>query len=193
MAVTRSTSSERVTVRAAARQRAGWRVRELLGLLAAGALAGAGLYLVFQAKAPKPGDIEAGLASKRLLNLNDLNAREDLLPALTMFTQPAERDFVARKIYYVSGGLSNVGAIGRIRYTAEEVGARGLRSFHDRLSDRASAALLTPDQVRQLKPLLVVRTAAAFRRQFWQWSILFFAAFLLAHAFLSLRGFRGDQ
>src|SRR5579863_8073016 len=120
MAVTRSTSTERTTVRAAARGRSGWRITELVGVLAAGLLVGAGLYLVFHAKAPNPAEIDAGLASKRLLNLNDLNAREDLLPALTMFTEPAERDFVARKIYYISGGIANVGAIARIRVTADE-------------------------------------------------------------------------
>jgi cell division protein FtsW (lipid II flippase) len=193
MAVTRSTSTERTTVRAAARERSGWRITELVGVLAAGLLVGAGLYLVFLAKAPKPADIDAGLASKRLLNLNDLNAREDLLPALTMFTEPAERDFVARKIYYISGGIANVGAIARIRVTADEVrGARGLKSFRDRLGTRDSIALLTGEQLRQLKPLFVVRTSHRFRSAFWRWSILFFAVFLLAHAWLSLRGFRGD-
>ncbi len=141
-----------------------------------------------------PAEIEAGLASKKLLNLNDLSAREDLLPALTMFSEPAERDLVARKIYYVSGGLSNVGAIARIRITGEDVrGARGLKSYRDRLKDRDSITLLTGEQLRQLKPLFVVRSPARFRRSFLLWSALFLAVFLLAHAWFSLRGFRGDQ
>lgn len=193
MAITRSSASERTSVRVSARRRSAWRGPELVGLLIAGALVGVGLYQVYRAKAPNPAEIDAGLAAKRLLNLNDLSAREDLLPALTMYSTPAERDFAARKIYYVSGGLSNVGALGRIRVTADEVRGRGLKSFRDRLGDRQSMALLTPDQLRQLKPLLVVRTARVFRSQFWRWTILFFAVFLLAHAWWSLRGFRGDQ
>ncbi len=43
MAVTRSTSTERTTVRAAVRGRSGWRITELLGVLAAGLLVAAGL------------------------------------------------------------------------------------------------------------------------------------------------------
>jgi len=194
MAVTRSTSGQRITVRSAARGRAGWRVTELVGILGAGALVAAGLYLVFHAKMQNPAEISAGLASKQLLNLNDLNAREDLIPALSTFTEAGEREFVARKIYYIAGGLSNVGAIARIRVTAGEVrGARGLKSFRDRLGDRDSIALLTGEQLRQLKPLFVVRTPERFRREFALWTALFFGAFLLAHAWFSLRGFGGDQ
>ena len=53
--------------------------------------------------------------------------------------------------------------------------------------------LLSADQLRQLKPALVVRRPAQFRRAFLLWAGLFFAAFLLVHAWWSLRGFRGDQ
>ncbi len=194
MAVTRSTSNQRVTVRTAARRKAGWRGIELLGILAAGVLVGVGLYLVYHAKMQNPAEIDAGLASKQLLNLNDLNAREDLLPALSMFAESGEREFVARKIFYIAGGISNVGAIARIRVTAEDLrGERGLKSFRDRLGSRESVPLLTGEQLRQLKPLFVVRSPARFRRAFLLWSALFFAAFLLAHAWFSLRGFSGDQ
>ncbi len=193
MAVTRSSTTQR-TVRTTTRGGASWRATELIGLLAAAALISAGLYTVFHAKLANPAEIEAGLASKKLLNLNDLSAREDLLPALTMFSEPAERDLVARKIYYVSGGLSNVGAIARIRITGEDVrGGRGLKGYRDRLQDRDSITLLTGEQLRQLKPLFVVRSPAHFRRSFLLWSALFLAVFLLAHAWFSLRGFRGDQ
>ena len=192
MAVTHSSTAQR-TVRTAFHRRAGWRFVELAGIVAAGLLVGAGLYFVFHAKAGNPGEIDAGLAAKKLLNLNDLSAREDVLPALTMFSDPAERDLVARKIYYVSGGLSNVGAIARIRVTAEDVRGRGLKAFRDRLGSRESMPLLTAEQLRQLKPLFVVRTTARFRRSFLMWSTVFFAVFLLAHAWFSLRGFAGDE
>ena len=181
-------------MRAGRRRGAGWRWIELACLAAAGVLVSAGLYLVFHARMPNAAPIDAGLASKQLLNVNELNAREDLIPALSMFSEGAEREFAARKIFYAAGGLSNVGAIARIRVTAEEVRAvRGLKSFRDRLGDRESMTLLTAEQLRQLKPLLVVRTPARFRRTFLLWSALFLVVFLLAHGWFSLRGFRGDQ
>ena len=86
-----------------------------------------------------------------------------------MIPDSRARAEAARRIYYLSGGLSNVGAIARQR------------------------DLLTPAEFRAFKPLVVVRTPAQFRGAFFLWSALFFAGFLLAHAWLSLRGFRGDQ
>ena len=169
MAVTRSRSVERTAVRQVARRRAAWRLRELFALLAAGVLVSGGLYLVHRAKAAPLAEIEAGLASRRLLNLNDLSAREDLLPALApLFPKSSDRDNAARQIYYLSGSLPNAGAI--------------LRS-----------KVLTGDQFRQLKPLFVVRRPAAWERAFKLWVGLFFAAFLLVHVFWSVRGFAGDQ
>ena len=111
----------------------------------------------------------AGLAAKRLLNLNELGAREELLPALTpFFPKSRERDAAARDIYYLTGSLSNVGGI-------------------------AHKKLLTGEQFRQLKPLLVVRRPAQFQRAFYLWCGIFFGAFWLVHIFWSLRGFQGDQ
>ena len=70
-----------------------------------------------QARRPAPlAEIDAGLASKRLLNLNDLSAREELLPALVpLFPNSRERDNAARQIYYLSGSLPNAGAILRTK------------------------------------------------------------------------------
>ena len=130
---------------------------------------GAGLYQVHQAKTQGLADVDAGLAAKRLLNLNDLGAREDLLPALSpLFPKLRERDTAAREIYYLTGSLSNVGGI-------------------------AHKKLLTGEQFRQLKPLLVVRRPAQFQRAFYLWCGIFFAAFWLVHLWWSVRGFRGDQ
>ena len=191
MAVTRSNSSGRAGARRSGGSRAAWRRKEFAWSLAAALLVGAGLHLVYKAKVEPFPEIEKGLAAKTLLNLNDLSEREQLLPALAAFPDPAEREFVARKIYYIAGGLTNVGAIARIRVTADEVG-RG-RALKDKLGGRESMPLLSAEQVRQLKPALVVRRPAQFRRAFLVWTGWFFAAFLLAHAWWSLSGFRGDQ
>ncbi|MBZ5585481.1 MAG: FtsW/RodA/SpoVE family cell cycle protein [Acidobacteriia bacterium] len=147
MAVTRSKTSERAGIRRARGAGFTWRRNELLWTLAAALLVAAGLYLVYQAKTRPLADVEQGLAAKSILNLNGLGAREDLYPTLALFPDPAERELVARKIYYVSGGLSNVGALSRIRVTGEEIRGRGLKAYRDRLGGRESMPLFTAEQV----------------------------------------------
>ena len=77
-------------------------------MLAASLMLLFGFFLVYRAKTRSFAEIESGLAGKQLLNLNDLSAREDLLPYLAnlhracraairgapdlrRFGQPAER------------------------------------------------------------------------------------------------------
>jgi len=159
VAVTRSRAAERTTFEPAARPAAGWRVRELLWSCAAAMLIAAGMYLVYQAKAHQ-------FPSQPVLDLNELNAREDLLPALNMIPGTRQREEAARRIYDLSGGLPNVGAV---------------------------AHALTGEQFRQFKPLVAVRRPEQFRHAFFLWASLFFAGFLLAHTWFSVRSFRGDQ
>src|ERR1017187_89073 len=166
MAVTRSTAANRPR---AGRAHHEWRTHELLGTLAAALVIAFGLHLVYQAKSAGLPEIDHGLASKQLLNLNGLTAREDLLPALSGIADQLARAGAARSIYYISGGLGKV---------------RGLARIH---------GLFTGEQFRQLKPVFVVRRPAQFQSAFYRWSALFFAAFLAVHLFWSLRGFRGDQ
>src|ERR1022692_2497882 len=169
MAVTHSRSVERAAAGVLQRRRGGWRGREFLLTVVASLLVAAGLFQVHKAKSEGLGEVDAGLSAKRLLNLNDLGAREELLPALApFFPKSRERDVAAREIYYLTGSLSNVGGI-------------------------AHKKLLTGEQFRQLKPLLVVRRPAQFQRAFYLWCGIFFGAFWLVHLFWSLRGFPGDQ
>src|SRR4051812_33751457 len=106
MAVTRSRSVERASVRQIERRRTGWRLQELFAILAASALVAGGLFLVHRGKAAPLPEVDAGLAAKRLLNLNQLSAREDLIPALApIFPKLRDRDNAARAIYYISGSL----------------------------------------------------------------------------------------
>jgi cell division protein FtsW (lipid II flippase) len=143
-----------------------WRRRELLGMLGAGLLVAIGLWQVYQSRSAALAEVEQGLAARKLLNLNNLTAREDLLPALSIIPDPRDREEAARKIYYFAGALGNVG---------------GIRSA------------VSGEQFRALKPLFVVRTPARFRRAFFLWVAIFLAGFLAAHLWWSLRGFRGDQ
>lgn len=186
MAVTRSTASARVQPRRAIV----WRRRgEALWLLAGSLVLLFGFMLVFQAKSRPFAQIESGLAGKQLLNLNDLGAREELLPFLGIIAEPAERQFVARRIYDASGGLPNVGALARLRVTEAEIReTRGLKA----LGWRRGLTLLTGEQFRQLKPLFVTRRPAQFRLAFFIWVGIFFAAFWAVHIWWSVRAFQGD-
>ena len=149
MAVTRSSAAERTRTGIGPLRANAWPVAYFFWLLAAALLVTAGLYLVYEAKALQFAAVEKGLAAKQILNLNELSAREDLLPVLTLFPDPAERQFVARKIYYISGNLPNVGALARIRVTPDELRRARIRGMHGH-------TLLT-EQFRALKPRFVVR------------------------------------
>ncbi len=168
MAVTKSRSAERRDALQAGKsgQPLVWRRQELAGMAAALVLVGIGLMLVYRSKAGDLAEVEQGLKAKTILNLNDLSAREDLLPALSVVPDPRDREEVARKIYYLSGGLGNVGGI------------------------RGS---VSGDQFKVLKPLFVVRRPASFRDSFFLWTGIFLACFVAVHVFWSLRRFRGDQ
>jgi cell division protein FtsW (lipid II flippase) len=190
MPITRSSAASRPN--AGPLRRPLWRVRELVWMIAAGLAVAGALWTVWGAKTAGFADAEQALAGKRIVNLNALTAREDLLPVLTLFPDPAEREFAARKIYDISGGLANVGSIARIRITREDVAGRGLKSLRDRLAGRDSMPLLNADQLRMLKPAFAVRGPEEFRRAFEIWIAIFFAAFLLVNVVWSVRGFRGD-
>ena len=103
----------------------------------ASVLVSVGLFLVYKAKSAPLAEVDQQLAAKKLLNLNELGAREELLPALGVIPNQREREEAARKIYYLTGGLPNVG---RIR------------------------SGMTGEQFRQLKPLFVVRQPGAVPR-----------------------------
>jgi len=193
MAVTRSRATDRTQAshgggRAAIWRGMVWRRREAIWMLASSLMLLVGFVFVYRAKTRSFTEIQTSLASKQLLNLNDLTAREDLLPYLAIFAEPAERQFVARRIYDASGSLPNVGAIARLRVSEAEVeAARALKSFRGRRS------LLAAEQFRQLKPSFVVRRPAEFRRAFLIWVAIFFAAFWATHIWWSVRAFQGDQ
>ncbi len=187
MAITRSRAAERGTATRRGRGAIAWRRNEAAWLLAGSLVLLFGFYLVYKAKSRPFAAAESALAAGQLLNLNELNAREDLLPFLGMFAVPAERQYVARRIYDASGSLPNAGALARLRVSeASLTAARGLQSFHGRRT------LLTGDQFRQLKPSFVVRRPARFRRAFLLWAAVFFAAFWAVSLWWSLRGFAGD-
>ncbi|MFL6198696.1 MAG: FtsW/RodA/SpoVE family cell cycle protein [Thermoanaerobaculia bacterium] len=207
MAVTRSTAAERRQ-----RQPAGYTVPGLrpaarnreMALLGGGlAVVLLGLLLAYLAVSKPLADVEKGVASGNVLNLNDLRQPEDLLPLLGFVTEPVERTFVARGIWRRTqeGPLPNVGELAKIRVPAAEIEKeRRLPRLRERLDDlretRGGAAevrLLTLAELRALKPHLIVRNPRQFRSSLWLWAGVMLAGFLLVHVAWRARRFPGDE
>ncbi|MBE3071470.1 MAG: FtsW/RodA/SpoVE family cell cycle protein, partial [Acidobacteria bacterium] len=209
MRMTYSTAADRARAASTGARRGGRRT-EFVALVAASAVSLAGLLLVCQAHAPQVAEIAAGLADRRVANLNEVSRADDLLPALEpVILDASERRFVAERIAaYVSAAEENAGARRRVESVGSlatlsvsegEIGPnRRLPSIRARLAERKAEAgpasagaapqkavsvpLLTGAELADLKPRLVVRRPGEFQ-QALAWSIiLFLAGFYLAHA-----------
>jgi cell division protein FtsW (lipid II flippase)/cell division protein FtsI/penicillin-binding protein 2 len=144
------------------------RRRELRWLAGASLLVAAGLALVYVAKTQDFPTLEDRLAQGGLLNLNAAAKPEQLLPYLLVFSDRAERQAVAERVWtYLETWrpLPNVGALARIR---------------------------PRPPLARLKPLLVVREPRQFLRQYLLWTTIYFAAFYLVHLAWRWRRFAGD-
>lgn len=107
------------------------------------------------------------LADVSALNLNAVSSADQLLPYLEVFPDREARAAAAEKTFAFlrkTQPLHNVGTLARLR--------------------------LLP--VSKLKPMLVVRTPANFRRQFFLWAALYFGGFYLVWAAWRIRRFPGD-
>ena len=100
---------------------------------------------------------------KTTINLNQLTSAQQLLPLLPDQEPIAERIFALKR---EGRSFSNVGAI---------------------------AHLLPRAEFTALKPSLVVRDTAGFRRQILLWIIPFFLAFFAVHIAWRIRNFDGDN
>ena len=115
MAVTRSTAEcarrgagESCVAGAARLAHAGTLWLMLAALLVCGAW-----WLMYSAK------VRRATTTTPLLNVSQLDRREQLLPVLQVFSNPGDRDFAARKIFDSladhNGIVPNTGALARIR------------------------------------------------------------------------------
>lgn len=211
MAVTRSTAAERRQRQPAGYTAPGQRPaarNQEMALLGGGlAVVLLGLLLVYLAVAKPLAEVEQGLASGGVLNLNDLRQPEDLLPFLGFVSEPVERTFIARRIWRRTqeGPVPNVGELAKIRVPAAEIESeRRLPRLRERLKaieatggregDQSLAVrLLTLAELRELKPHLVVRNPRQFRSSLWLWAGLMLGGFLLVHAAWLIRRFPGDE
>ncbi|HWM91206.1 MAG TPA: FtsW/RodA/SpoVE family cell cycle protein [Thermoanaerobaculia bacterium] len=212
MAVTRSTAAERRQRQPASHPIPGLRpaprMQEIMLLGGGLAVVFLGLLLAYLAVTNPLADLEKKLAGGDVLNLNDLRQPEDLLPLLGFVSEPAERTFIARRIWRRAqeGPILNVGELGKIRVPAAEVESeRRLPELRERLDElretRGEGApeegltvrLLTPGELSALRPYLVVRTSRQFRSSFWLWAGMMLAGFFAVHAAWRARRFPGDE
>jgi cell division protein FtsW (lipid II flippase) len=191
----------------------------ILPLAAALLVALAGIGLIHAASL---GRIAATVRTMRRGEVRDLNAVRsagELDAALArVLDHPGDRRFAAARIFAVlpAGGdrpaLSHVGALGAIRVPAAPLAARSdLETYRVRaaaaLASQAAArgagrrrddprpaslSLLTPDQLRELKPAFVVRAPGGFHRAFLLSALLFLAAWLALHVAAHAGGRLGD-
>ena len=199
MAVTRSTSVERAQNPSQPIEARG-RALERVLLLLTSALILAAVSLTAAARLARMG----GSDSERL-NLSTLDRREQLLPFLQSISSPAERQYIAGKIFEgIRNGpdsVSHVGEIGQIRVPIHDVlRTHGLTELQARAHQVQSAhpgaetiLLLSSTDVARLKPFFVVRDRSQFRNQLILWSILFFCCFWSVHIFWSVRRTGGPQ
>src|SRR3954468_2440555 len=163
---------------------------EMILLAAAAIVILLGLALAYLAMTKPLADDAAKLAAGQIVDLNDLKSSDQLLPVLDAVEGSAERAFVAQAIWKRAheGAFPNVGEIERIRVSASDItGDRRLGSLRERLEARRqpgaqgaqgpqgpqgeiSLPLLSLQQLRAVKPRLVVRTPGQLRSSFWLWT-----------------------
>ncbi len=167
MATTRSTIESRRSI--APVKRAG-RGAERFWFLAAILIVCGVWWLVYTAK------VRRSATPAPSVILTDVDSPEKLLPALTVFPDPQERQRIASKIFDAladrEGVVPNTVVIERIKGD--------------------SGPLLTRAQFAQIKPQIAVRSVAVFRQNFLIWTGAILAAFLLTHIVWSVRGFTGS-
>jgi len=226
-------SQEAVRLYRQTRQREETGRRKLeLACLAAAVLFAAGIILHTAAsKGAELEPLQQKIEAHQILNLNSMLRADDLLPFLSELPSPEHQRFVAQRVTAAvrEHGLSNVGAIGKLRVSGDDVeGHAGLQALQQRLTEEGdrhrlrerqrlasrswagtvidgvrgvfSAAppvitipLVSARELRNLKPLLTVRTPAEFRKSVLTWCGWFLLAFLAVHAIWRFRRFTGDQ
>ncbi|HLX09515.1 MAG TPA: FtsW/RodA/SpoVE family cell cycle protein [Thermoanaerobaculia bacterium] len=175
----------------------GHRGREALLLALSGSVVALAMVLTWLTVSRPLGDVEARLARGEVVNLNAVASPGDLLPLLAFLPSAEERGFVADRIRQrlAAAPVGNVGELGRLRVAAAEVDPRRQPGLAARLaaSGKDTVALLSPAELRELKPMLVVRTASQYRWSFRLAAALLLGGFLAAHLVLRRRRFQGDE
>ncbi len=206
MGVTRTTAADRFRRSASvAHVLAARRLSiQYVALCVASLVATVGLALTYQAQRLEARDIAAGVQRKEVLNLATVSGPQSLEGVFARhFEISADRRFAAAVAYrfLTDDGqhppqAANVGALATIRVTADEVRRGGPALLRARLDEAgpgaSSVSLLTPGQIAELKPSLIVRTPEAFTATFLWVLLLFLGSFHAVAAYFMLRRLRGD-
>ncbi len=200
MAVTKSWDNAlAVNVEVAQRAKPVERRRELWWLLGASALIACGLAFVLLSKTQDFHELEDKLDHGALLNLNEVNDPQQILPVLQIFEAGDERELIAQRVWtYVEQHrpLPNVGALAHLRVAPSEIeNDPHWSAFKARLPKTAnnkppSSFPLLP--LAKVKPLFVVRTPREFLQTYALWMSLYLAAFWFVHLAWRWGRFRGD-
>lgn len=140
------------------------------------------------------------------------SATADALAPVTAlaFATPADARFAARELARAlaadeaRSALTNVGALAQLAVPAEAIdGTRGLVTYAERLRvararsavpDEALAIpLLTPGDLRAMKPALAVRTRSAYRQAVFFSAVALLLAFQIVSLGWSIGGIAGDR
>src|SRR5205807_624501 len=104
--------SERTVIRRDARApRPEWRGSEFMFTSLAALLVAIGLLMAYYSKSQTLTQAEQALAAKKLIDLNTVASRDELLPALNVISDLRTRQEAADKIFARAGKLVNVGGI----------------------------------------------------------------------------------
>lgn len=183
---------------------------ERLGLVATSAVVLLGVALAYTGQTSELDTMQRGLSTRGIVNLATLENGLDLAPALRSFSEPAEREAVAREVFRrIQPGpgalsLTHVGALTTLTMPARQVERDGrLVVLNERLRTRPrnpkretpegdAVPLFTSADIAAIKPGLVVRTSEEYRRQILVAAALFMVAYWLAHLVRSMAGITGD-
>jgi cell division protein FtsW (lipid II flippase)/cell division protein FtsI/penicillin-binding protein 2 len=154
------------------------RRRETWWLAGASAVVACGLALVVIAKTQDFADLRGRLDHGELLNLNEVTRPEQLLPVLQVIGNASERQAIAERLCsYLQEHrpVANAGVLARVR-----------------LGDVSGMPAKFRFPLGKVKPMVVVRTPDDFFRVYFEWALLYLAAFWLVHLAWRWRRFRGD-
>jgi cell division protein FtsW (lipid II flippase)/cell division protein FtsI/penicillin-binding protein 2 len=172
---------------------------ERFGLVVTSVVIAFGMWLTYSGQRFEIAAARADLASGRIVNLNTLTGSAELLPALGLFREPAERTAVADALFQRSVDpatpLEHVGGLSGVMLPAAKVRSDPrLVVLNDRLSVRGGDTVpaLTPADITALKPAVVVRTPEQHRRRIIAAAALFMLAFWATHIVRALLGLTGD-
>ena len=161
---------------------------EFFGLLAGTAVVLLGLWLTHWGSLQQDAAEHAGTQP---INVRRVQSPDALVPLLTMFDRPAERQLVARALFArataENPSLEHVGGLAGVAIRVGEIEAdRRYVRLRARLQQRPGATevpVLSPADLAVLKPHATVRTVDEFSTGVRNACIWFFATFFGAHLF----------